>query len=186
MSVQEHGFTNNVLSCDTVAETTFFVPVYIRIKLKNIVGLDFKSAIGVINASLLVSIFYGDLHETVITDIENKTALEFSRHETIYLGKDENVKKQRDSDKKLINFTIRKQFKCKIDSDIFWTPFEIVNVILSVTLHSISGNMNGRKYTVKFNTMDCDDDALKISFTHDGSFGQHDLAEKLTLIDYSN
>ena len=44
----------------------------------------------------------------------------------------------------------------------------------------------GKKFALRFNFMDHPDLDLKLSYTEDGTFGQHDIAESLLKVEYSN
>lgn len=85
----------------------------------------------------------------------------------------------------MFTFTIRKLAKMRIDSEVFWSPFEIINLILSITLNSIDVKSGGKKYIVRFNLMDCESNFLKLSYSEEGSFGNYDLAESLLKAEYS-
>ena len=87
---------------------------------------------------------------------------------------------------KSFTYTIRKLFSTRISSDVFWYPFEIANLILSITVQSVTVKTRKHNCTVKFNLMDHPDTDLKISYSESGTFGNYDLAEALVSAEYSN
>jgi len=90
-----------------------------------------------------------------------------------------------------VQFTIREILQTDLQGDIFLTPFEILDLILSVTLNSLevhldpsfSGTNRESKedeidYIVRFNCMRCPE-KVTITYLEDCRFGVYDLAEKL-------
>jgi hypothetical protein len=75
-------------------------------------------------------------------------------------------------DKHEITFTVRKLFHLRIDSDVFWSPFEIINLILSITVQPVETPLG----LIKINLLDNPDGFLKLSYTEEGTFGNYDLA----------
>jgi hypothetical protein len=86
----------------------------------------------------------------------------------------------------MFTFTIRKLAKLRIDAEVFWSPFEIINLILSITLNSIDVKEGNKKYVIRLNLMDCESNFLKLSYSEEGSFGNYDLAESRLKAEYSN
>lgn len=74
-----------------------------------------------------------------------------------------------------VRFTIRKMFSAAIDSDVFFTPFEIINLILSITVQPFKiGDA-----AIKINLMDLKfykSPFNKISYTEDCDYGNYGLA----------
>jgi len=56
-----------VLICQKNNVTEFFLPCYLRTKLKNIVSLDSETGKGSINIVLILSLYYGEI-ENIIPD----------------------------------------------------------------------------------------------------------------------
>lgn len=56
-----HGWTNNVLVDRQREKTTYFVPCYLRLKVKNIVDLSLTSMQATFNADLIFTIYYAGL-----------------------------------------------------------------------------------------------------------------------------
>ena len=138
------------------------------------------------NTSIFLTIFYGDLHDEVVELIKKKAVLEVSRGDPVKLEDSLFITTRQNRTEKTLSFTIRKAFQCRMDPHIFWTPFEILNMILTVNLRPITGEAQGKRFALKFNFMDHPHLDLKISYTEDGTFGQHDLAESLLAVEYSN
>ena len=94
---------------------------------------------------------------------------------------------------KEFTYTVRKIFKTRIDSDVFWSPFEMVNLVSSITLQSVTFKIadkeTGKKVLsgeMKFNLMDHQSRYLKASYSEEGRFGNYDLAEALMNAEFSN
>lgn len=66
---------------------------------------------------------------------------------------------------------------------MFWSPFEIINLVLSITVQPISDKKLG---TIKINLMDIAETFVKLSYTEEGTFGNYDLAENKMTAHYSN
>lgn len=65
----------------------------------------------------------------------------------------------------MVDFTVRQEFTCYIKGDVFFTPFEIVNLYLTVTIQTVHLGMvqsENKKVDIKFNCM-THKDALLIS-----------------------
>lgn len=56
----------------------------------------------------------------------------------------------------MIDFVIRQDFVCNLAGDVFYTPFEIINLYLTVTIQSIvlePKENDGKRIDIKFNCM---------------------------------
>jgi hypothetical protein len=42
-----------------------------------------------------------------------------------------------DKNQKIITFVVRKDFSCNLEGDVFCTPFEIINLYFTITIHSV-------------------------------------------------
>lgn len=62
----------------------------------------------------------------------------FNKNDAIKLD-EENIEvvRRNDEDKKLLTFTIRKSVATRLFGNIFWSPFETVKFIISMTLRSL-------------------------------------------------
>jgi len=136
------------------------------------------------NATIIFTVYYGSLHDVMVTALENDIILLFGRDDALKLTEKDNleIKMSNKPDKKEIQFTVRKLFHLRIDSDVFWSPFEIINLILSITVQPVVTT----KGTVKVNLLDHSDNFLKLSYTEEGTFGNYDLAESLMRTKYTN
>lgn len=79
---------------------------------------------------------------------------------------------------KVFDYVIRTEFDCVLDGDVFFTPFEIFNLYLSITVQSILLNPNlneGKNIQIKFNCMNSDQvDIVKASDSLE--YGSYTLA----------
>jgi hypothetical protein len=56
----------------------------------------------------------------------------------------------------MVDFVIRQDFVCNLAGDVFYTPFEIINLYLTVTIQSVvldPKENNGKRIDLKFNCM---------------------------------
>ena len=88
-------------------------------------------------------------------------------------------------------YTVRKIVNTKMEPYIFLTPFEVVDLIFTMTIRKLKIRCdNGKFVDVKFNLMDKDYDIghfyNKIAFTEEGSFGNYDLAERRIWAEYTD
>lgn len=56
--------------------------------------------------------------------------------------------------KSIVHFIIRQAFRTKLDGNVFLTPFDTLNMDLSVIVQTVHVKHNGAKYHIKFNCMD--------------------------------
>ena len=77
------------------------------------------------NAAIIFSIYYGSLPEEIVAKLMNNIILLFGRDDAIKLTEEDNLetKISNKKDKKEIQFTVRKLFHLRIESDVFWSPF---------------------------------------------------------------
>ena len=83
---------------------------------------------------------------------------------------------------------VRKDFVCSLKGDVFYTPFEIINLYLTITIQTVvldGKNNNGKRIDVKFNCMNSDDVSL-ISYGDKCSLGNYELAKHFLAAKYSN
>ena len=146
------------------------------------------------NATLIFTVYYGSLPKVLLDELVNNLVFNFGRDDAIQLDTKslEITLKHKEKDKEF-TYTVRKIFKTKIDCDVFWSPFEMVNLVLSITIQSvpfkIANKETGKKVLsgeMKFNLMDHENNYLKASYSEEGRFGNYDLAEALVTAEFSN
>jgi len=68
--------------------------------------------------------------------------VQINRGNSFFLNEEEgktNIKfKEAGKNKEYFTFTIRWSFPVQIYEDIFWSPFEVLRLVLSVTINSVS------------------------------------------------
>lgn len=102
----------------------------------------------------------------------------FNRDDALKLEEGLEIKPKKNANEKTFSFTIRRLLKLRIEADVFWSPFEIIDLVLTITLQSVDIKRPGKKKTVcKFNLMDHPNNFLKVSYSEEGTFGNYDLAE---------
>ena len=139
-NILEQNFTSNaILFSKSPTEDIYFLPAYARIKCKGFTGLDVKNVVGTMSTTIFLTVFYGDLHEEIVELIRKKAVLEVNRGDPIKLEDSLFITTRRNPTEKTLSFTIRKNLQTRMDPHIFWTPFEILNMILTINLRPISG-----------------------------------------------
>ncbi len=59
-----------------------------------------------------------------------------------------------------MDFVVRQNFTCNLVGDVFYTPFEVINLYLTTTIQSVNLNPKdngGKKIVIKFNCMKSED-----------------------------
>jgi hypothetical protein len=64
--------------------------------------------------------------------------VQINRSESMILRKNKEADIQMSRSKKMLKFTIRRSITTSILEDTFWSPFEIISLISSITINSIS------------------------------------------------
>lgn len=64
---------------------TYYLPCYMRIKLKNIKEMELAELKAEVNATLLLTIYYGPLPSGVVKQIKKNLILLFDRNEALSL-----------------------------------------------------------------------------------------------------
>ena len=70
---------------DPGKEDTYFVPAYLRIKVKNFTEMNLDSLDAQINATLIFTVFYGNLSNDVVDELVNGVVFLFNRDDAIKL-----------------------------------------------------------------------------------------------------
>ena len=83
--------------------------------------------------------------------------------------------KNKPSDKEF-TFIVRKMLEIRLYGEVFWTPFEKLNLVLRINIRTIDLVFKGKKVVVKFNFIDHDNTLLKFSYSDDRDFGIYSLA----------
>ena len=184
--------TNDILVEEKKDKITYFLPCYVRIKVKSVKQLEIESLSGMISGTLLFSFYYGNLPRYLIDqftgpDATKSILLQLGRQESIELKEDKGITFKEDPANKFIDYVVRTQFDCHLTGDVVYTPFEILNLTLSVTVQSVILNPklnNGKKILVKFNCMSSNFVTTIDSF--DCTFGTYNLADYFLDSDYTN
>jgi hypothetical protein len=93
-----------------------------------------------------------------------------------------------DEKQKMIDFVIRQDFVCNLEGDVFYTPFEIINLYLTVTIQSVvldPKENDGRRIDIKFNCMTSKDVVL-LSHSENCKLGNYQLARHFLDSKYKN
>lgn len=85
MGEAEQGWTNRILLEQRADHTIYYLPCYLRIKLKNFLSLSPSARKAEINADLLFSVLTSPLPSYLKETLENGIALQFNRSEGVQL-----------------------------------------------------------------------------------------------------
>ena len=58
--------TNEVLKEETKKKTTYFLPCYVRFKVKELLTVDIDALEATVSATLLFTFYYGNLDESIL------------------------------------------------------------------------------------------------------------------------
>jgi hypothetical protein len=179
------GWTNRVLLERQRERDVYYLPCYMRIKLKNFIALSPSAREAEINADLLFAVHFGALPAFAAQELERSITLQFNRSEAVTLARSIEVSCVRRGC--LLSFTVRRRVKCAIDSNFFWAPFEVIYLALVVTVRSmaLADPLSGKPITLRFNLMSHPVRHLKVSLTREHSFGNYCLAPRKIRVYYS-
>jgi hypothetical protein len=131
-----------VLTQDTGKETQIFVPAYVSLKVKNIQELKFKDLEANIHCVLIIVFNLQDLPEDIKKPLRSKVMVQINRGNSFFLNEEEgktNIKlKEAGKNKEFLTFTVRWSFPVQIYEEIFLSPFEVLRLVLSVTINSVT------------------------------------------------
>jgi hypothetical protein len=186
------SLTNDVLVEQLKDKTVYYLPCYARIKVKAIKSFEVETLSGVISATLLFSFYHGSLPSEVLEQFVREGSkaiiLQFPRQESIELRESNEITLKDDPNNKIIDFVMRTEFECNLEGDVFYTPFEMLNLYLSVTVQTLildPKQNDGKIIHIKFNCMNSD----KVTTIDAGSkleHGTYALAEYFLDSDYTN
>jgi len=115
------------------------LPVYITNKIKSIQDVSVQSLTGNISCALIINIFFGDIPEEILKKLENSIVVQLNRGEAMFLADDGiTITFKRDKKAKFLIFTIRKVFLGFLIEDTLWSPFEVLQLIISLTLNTVT------------------------------------------------
>ena len=87
-----------------------------------------------------------------------------------------------------MDFVVRQDFKCILDGDVFYTPFEFISLYLTITIQSLPldpRHNNGRRVDIKFNCM-TSREVMLISHSEKVNLGHYSLARHYLDAKYTN
>lgn len=85
--------------------------------------------------------------------------LQLSRQESIELREGKGIIIKEDPGTKIIDYVVRTEFDCHLKGDVLFTPFEILNLHLAITVQTVVLNPKdneGKRISIKFNCMGSD------------------------------
>lgn len=135
--------TNVVFKEDKKKKVTYYLPCYVRFKVKELINVDIDDLTASVSGTLLFSFCYGNMDEELVDAFlegDKHILLQFSRQESIELSEEKGITFKRDYKEKMIDFTVRQEFNCYVKGDVFFTPFEIIYLYLTITIQTVHLN----------------------------------------------
>lgn len=116
-----------------------YLPVYVTCKIKSIQDVSVQLLTGNISCALIINILYGDIPEEIINKLESSIIVQLNRGEVMLLADDGlTIACKRNKKAKLLIFTIRKVFLAFMMEDTLWSPFELFDLVVSLTLNTVN------------------------------------------------
>lgn len=121
--------TNQVLIEESKDKTIYYLPCYIRLKVKTIKELEIEKLSGVVSGTLLFSFYYGNLPQEILSqftgpeDDKKAILIQLSRQESIELREGKGIIYKEDPGSRIIDYVVRTEFDCHLKGDVFYTPF---------------------------------------------------------------
>ena len=86
-----------------------------------------------------------------------------------------------------MKYTIRRKINAKVYPNVFWTPFELIHSIITISVKSIKfENKEKKTETIEFNLMDHPNSFMKLSYDTAEAFGNYSLAWSRMRANYTN
>ncbi len=162
---------------------------------------------------IIITFVYGNkgmlkLPKEVANRLNKEVVLNFERDEPLRLTAmdSDHVSVKEDEEKSYITFTVRKKFHMKIESDVYYTPFERLDLLFPVTIQqmtvsTINANSLSHEFEsprkenaaekvyeagIKFNYMDNKTPFVRLDFKDGTDFGNYSIIESGLETRYSN
>jgi hypothetical protein len=114
-----------------------FLPVYISLKVKSIQEISLGELMARIGCVLIIFINIKGLPRAVIDHLKENVLVQVNRGDSFLLKEEPGTGKVILKElKDKLHFTIRETFPVQIYDDVFLAPFEILNLVFSVTFNS--------------------------------------------------
>lgn len=132
--------TNNILMLrdDKKKSIQLFIPAYVSVKVKSIQKIEIKDLVAEINCVLIIILLIDDISKELEKMLEQNIMVQVNRGDSFQLRVVEDstrIKMKREG--KFLKFIVRDVFPVQIYDDVFLSPFEILNLVLTVTVNSI-------------------------------------------------
>lgn len=142
-------WTNDVLVQVNPKHTIYYLPVYVRYKVKNIEEMLFEGLKGKVSGVMLIDVYYGNMPENIINQFLRvkkipdddpdftPMVMQVARGEIIELVQSLGITIKREKEKKLFNITVRRFFDCQLEGELKYSPFELINLYLCLTFQPV-------------------------------------------------
>jgi hypothetical protein len=143
-------------------DLVYYLPCYVRFLVKEIKNVDAEGMEATVAGTLLFSFYYGNVEQELIQAFAGEGGeqlsailLEFNQEDSIFLREDKGISRKEDEKDRIITYTVRQNFRANLRGNVFLTPFETLDICLSViiqTVHLPKGS-HPHKVSFKFNCM---------------------------------
>jgi len=142
----------------------------------------------VVNGDLILTFHHARLPPFLLHALRTQVILHFNRSDSVRLCRSTDIGLKHSEEEQTVSFTLRREFTTGVESKYFLWPFEMVKLLLVVTVRSLSveNPMHlGRPILLRFNCMDHPDRNIKFSYNPALSIGSYCLAPKNIAVFYS-
>ena len=90
-TVHTNTFSTNDVLVENRGEVFYYLPCYLRFKLKHFVSIELAAQEAVINGDLIISFYYGKLSSFLVEALKSSVTIHFNRNESIRLCKSRDI-----------------------------------------------------------------------------------------------
>lgn len=121
-------------------EATLYLPAYVSLKVKNIVRIEVGDSNADLNVVIIVRVYFGNLPQQLRETIWSKIQIDFSRGGSIVLQEEKAQKNEKkfNNQSKCWEFTLKRILSARVVGYTFFTPFQILDIILSLEFRKLS------------------------------------------------
>jgi hypothetical protein len=179
-----------VVEVEENGDVVYYLPCYVRFLVKEIKSVDVETMEATVSGALLFSFYYGKVDRALVDlfvgeSAETAILLEFNQEDSVVLKEDKGVTRKEDDRERVVNFTVRQNFRANLKGNVFLTPFEMLDIYLSVIVQTVHTRRAGPKTSFKFNCMDSSEVDV-LSHGDSLSFGYYRIATHYLDAKYSN
>jgi hypothetical protein len=165
-------------------DLVYYLPCYVRFLVKEIEDVNVEAMEATVAGALVFSFYYGNVDPGLVQAFageggEQKSAilLEFNQEDSLFLREDKGITRKEEERDRIITYTVRQNFRANLRGKVFLTPFETLDICLSVIIQTVHLPKGSRpcRVSFKFNCMRSSEVDL-IGHGEDLTFGYYHMA----------